>query len=189
MNDLQSVSCVSATSCVAVGNDTGYVYDFTETLAEHWNGSKWSIVKSPNPAKYSKLTAVSCATAKNCYAVGSTAPSVKSTATMQTLIVHWNGSAWTRVTSADPSSAPHNTLLGVSCPSATSCVAVGDSRTGAVDHTLVKRLTGNTWSIEPSPDPAGALEASLHGVVCTSATACVAVGYSTAPRTLVEQYG
>ena len=66
------------------------------------------------------------------------------------------------------------------------CRSVG---TGSVDHTLVKRLTGNTWSIDPSPDPASALQASLHGVECTSATACVAVGYSTAPRTLVEQYG
>src|SRR5205085_12521591 len=114
--------------------------------------------------------------ATNCYAVGSATPSIKSTATVQTLIMHWTGAVWTRATSADPTPAPRNTLLGVSCPSATSCVAVGDSRTGAVDHTLVKRLTGNEWSIEPSPDPAGAIQASLHSVECTSATACVAVG-------------
>jgi len=188
VNNLQSVSCASATSCVAVGNDAGYLYDFTETLAEHWNGSKWAIVKSPNPAKFSNLAAVSCVAAKNCYAVGNATPSANSTATMQTLIVHWNGSVWTRATSADPTPAPRNTLLGVSCPSATSCVAVGDSRTGGVDHTLVKRLSGNKWSIEPSPDPAGAIQASLHSVGCTSAAACVAVGDSTGPQTLVEQY-
>ena len=189
LNFLQGVSCVSATNCVAVGNDEGHLSDYTETLTEHWNGSKWSIVKSPNPAKYSNLAAVSCATATSCYAVGSAAPSQPGyKGPLQSMIVHWNGSAWTRVTSADPS-APHNTLAGVSCPSTSSCVAVGDSRTGSVDHTLVKRLTGNTWSIEPSPDPAGALQASLHGVGCTGATACVAVGDSTAPRTLVEQYG
>ena len=188
INFLQGVSCVSATSCLAVGNDTGYLSNYTETLAEHWNGSKWAIVKSPNPATYSNLAAVSCVSAKNCYAVGSAAPS-GSTGTMQTLIAHWNGSVWTLATSADPTTAPRNALLGVSCPSATSCVAVGDSRNDTVDHTLVKRLTGATWSIEPSPDPAGALQSSLQGVGCTSATACVAVGYSTAPRTLVEQYG
>ena len=147
------------------------------------------IVKTPNPAKFSNLAAVACLTAKNCYAVGSASPSSNFTATMQTLIAHWNGSAWARVASADLASAPRNTLLGVSCPSATSCVAVGDSRNAQADHTLVKRLTGNAWSIEPSPDPAGAIAASLHSVVCTSATACVAVGDSTDPRTLVEQYG
>jgi hypothetical protein len=189
VNNLQSVSCVSATSCVTVGNDAGYQYDFTETLAEHWNGSKWAIVKSPSPAKFSNLAAVSCVNTKNCYAVGNAVPSTDVTATAQTLIVHWNGSVWTRVVSTDPSSAPRNSLLGVSCPSATSCVAVGDSRTGAADQTLVKRLTGNKWTIEPSPNPAGAIEASLHGVGCTSATACDAVGDSTAPQTLVEQYG
>jgi hypothetical protein len=189
VNNLQSVSCTGVTSCFAVGNDAGYLYDFTETLAERWNGSKWAIVTSPNPAKFSNLAAVTCLTVKDCYAVGSASPSSKYTATQQTLIAHWNGSTWTRVTSADPPSAPRNTLLGVSCPSATSCVAVGDSRKAEADHTLVKRLAGNKWSIEPSPDPAGAIEASLHGVVCTSATACVAVGDSTDPRTLVEQYG
>src|SRR4029077_4202859 len=179
VNNLQSVLCAGFMSCFAVGNDAGYLYDFTETLAEHWNGSKWAIVKSPNPAKFSNLAAVSCVTAKNCYAVGSASPSGNSTATMQTMIVHWNGSVWTRAASADPALAPRNTLLGVSCPSATSCVAVGDARNGNADHTLVKRLTGNLWSIEPSPNPVGAAGASLHSVVCTSATSCVAVGDST----------
>jgi hypothetical protein len=45
-DELESVSCVSASECVAVGyTDTGSTY---ETLAMVWNGSVWSIVPSPN---------------------------------------------------------------------------------------------------------------------------------------------
>jgi hypothetical protein len=40
-----SVSCLSATDCVAVGNQ-GYT---GLTLIEQWNGSTWSVVPSPSP--------------------------------------------------------------------------------------------------------------------------------------------
>jgi len=192
VNYLNSVSCVSPTSCMAVGSDTGYLYDFRETLTEHWNGTKWQIVRSPSPAKYSRFDAVSCATASKCFAVGGATPKKNPNAIgLRTLIARWNGQSWTRVTSTDPS-APQSELLGVSCPSATTCVAVGDSRAGNVDNPLVKRLTGGQWTIEASPKPADANAASLHGVTCTSATACVAVGESaaySAPRTFAARYG
>jgi hypothetical protein len=42
------------------------------TLAERWNGRRWSIERTPNPAgaKASELEAVSCAPATTCTAVG-----------------------------------------------------------------------------------------------------------------------
>ncbi len=46
-SDLTGVSCTSASNCMAVGDyvkkSSGQV-----TLAEHWNGTAWSIVKTPN---------------------------------------------------------------------------------------------------------------------------------------------
>jgi hypothetical protein len=70
-NSLQSVSCVSASECVAVGYiDTGSTY---ETLAMVWNGSVWSIVPSPNAGTNGDLLlAVSCMSASDCLAVGYT---------------------------------------------------------------------------------------------------------------------
>ena len=67
---LDGVSCVSASACTAVGyynNSTASV-----TLAERWNGTKWSIERTPNPngASNSELDGVSCVSASACTAVG-----------------------------------------------------------------------------------------------------------------------
>jgi hypothetical protein len=66
-SDLISVSCPTTTSCAAVGssvNGSGA----TVTLAEEWNGSAWSLVRSPNRsgATGSELNGVSCASASTC---------------------------------------------------------------------------------------------------------------------------
>src|SRR5271165_2392502 len=46
-NFLDSVSCVTSTSCMSVGDS--YVGSDTQTLVESWNGTAWSILPSPNP--------------------------------------------------------------------------------------------------------------------------------------------
>jgi hypothetical protein len=46
-----------------------------QTLIESWNGSKWSVVSSPNPAGVPQLLAVSCATTTSCAAAGDTTTS------------------------------------------------------------------------------------------------------------------
>jgi hypothetical protein len=43
---------------------------------------------------------------------------------------------------------------------------------------LAEHWDGTTWDIQPTPEPSGALESSLSGISCTSATACTAVGSS-----------
>ena len=73
-NILYGVSCVSASSCQAVG----YAIPFNqstvgafETLTESWNGSGWSIVPSPNNGTSAGLLlGVSCVAANACEAVG-----------------------------------------------------------------------------------------------------------------------
>ena len=50
---LNGVSCVSASSCEAVG------YFGNNTLVESWNGSAWSIVRSPDRGTNSTLDGVS----------------------------------------------------------------------------------------------------------------------------------
>jgi len=68
---LSSVSCSSSTRCFAVGYySKGLVF---KTLVERWNGTRWSIVSSPNPtgATSSGLSSVSCSSSTRCFAVGS----------------------------------------------------------------------------------------------------------------------
>ena len=65
-----------------------------------------------------------------------------------------------------------NALFDISCPSDTSCFAVGISR----DNPLVEQWDGSNWSMVANvPKPADAT-ADLRGISCTSATSCLAVG-------------
>lgn len=45
---LDGVSCVSSSDCMAVGQVFNPVAEDWLTLAEQWNGSRWSLVKSPS---------------------------------------------------------------------------------------------------------------------------------------------
>jgi hypothetical protein len=78
---LESVSCGSATNCVAVGTrnlDTPY--------AERWNGTSWARIASPTGAL--DLTSVVCIRPASCYAVGGT------------VVRYWNGTKWTNIPDA-----------------------------------------------------------------------------------------
>jgi len=72
-SSLSGVSCPSGTACTAVG---GY-YDAARlhqlSLAERWNGVRWSIQRTPTPAGAtgSVLSGVSCSRVSLCTAVGS----------------------------------------------------------------------------------------------------------------------
>jgi hypothetical protein len=68
------VSCLTSANCTAVGGyATSSVYGtFTRYFTEKWNGKEWKAVTLPLPAgaKVDWLSAVSCATATSCVAVG-----------------------------------------------------------------------------------------------------------------------
>ena len=85
-DELYSVSCVSASECVAVGyTNTDSV---NETLVMVWDGSEWSIVSSPNPGTVANvLRSVSCVSASECVAVGTT----RSDSPDETLVVSLTG--------------------------------------------------------------------------------------------------
>ena len=126
-NLLNDVTCTSASDCWAVGG----------TLIEHWNGTTWSIVASPNITGY--LSDVTCASASDCWAVGY----YFTGGLPRTLTEHWNGTAWSIVTSPNTSTGESNQLSGVTCTSPSDCWAVGyyfDSGDN-VDHTLIERYT------------------------------------------------
>jgi hypothetical protein len=180
-NYISGVSCVSARACTATGeyyNGSGY-----PTVVERWNGSKWSIQSSPNPtgSEQSNLLSVSCSSASSCTAVGSWETS--SSITM--LVERWNGTKWSIQTTPNPKGALDSELRGVSCTASSSCTATGDYYNGSAGVTLAQRWNGTKWSIEPTPNPAGASSSELDGLSCVSARACTAVGrYSTATKTL-----
>src|SRR5215470_8152102 len=130
----------------------------SQTLIEHWNGSTWKVVPSPNPAGAisSFLNSVSVVSEDDAWAVGNSFDSSNTVLTLneQTLIEHWDGSAWAVV----PSSTPvHGVLNGIAAVSKTSVWAVGDYVNSAGSElTLTEHWNGSAWSIISSPNPAGA---------------------------------
>jgi hypothetical protein len=72
---LVAVSCTSASSCTAVGqNESSSLANFgkLQTLAEVWDGTAWSIPSTPDPSSAGQniLSGVSCGASDACTAVG-----------------------------------------------------------------------------------------------------------------------
>jgi hypothetical protein len=172
--NLAGVSAVSATDAWAVGyacsnaecSEPNLVY---KTLIEHWNGTTWSTVASPNPAPSDQLTGVSAVSATDAWAVGTASSG-------QTLILHWNGTKWS--TTPAPESSNAYQLNGVTAVSATDAWAVGDYSDGTA-HTLTLHWNGTKWSVVASPSP-GAASNALFGVSTLTPTDAWAVGESLA---------
>src|SRR5206468_4401167 len=80
-----------------------------------------------------------------------------------------------------------NAMLGVSCATSTSCMAVGE----AAGKPVAQRWNGNSWSRTTVPLPSGASIGKLASVSCSD-TVCFAVGYSAentgAEKALVENW-
>jgi hypothetical protein len=185
--NLSAVSCTSSTSCVAVGlyvngSEVGL------TLAEAWNGKTWRIQTMPKVAAStdSRLDAVSCTSASACTAVGVTH---NSDGNEVTLAESWNGKTWKVGATPNPAGVTSSVLSGVSCPSSTNCVAVGNAYSSNTESfaTLAEAWNGKSWAIKATPNPKGATDSALTAVSCTSSTACAAVGDSNEVA-LAERY-
>src|SRR5215469_12044335 len=191
LDELQGVSCVSASACTAVGwSAASKSPSSVRTLIETWNGTAWSIVPSPNPRTGTAnfLFGVSCVTAAFCAAVGRYGQ--PDTAKSDPITEIWNGSTWS--VAPNPQKLHNADLASVSCVSATACTAVGSHRRlTAPRGTLAESWNGSSWSVVPSADAGTSDKNVLAGVSCTSATACTAVGtasHGTVADTLIESW-
>jgi hypothetical protein len=163
-NILSSVTCTSASNCWAVGRyaagTNGVFPTLIQTLIEHWDGTSWTIIPSPNtlPAEDNYLAGVTCASVADCWAVGYHYVNGLVSPVYQTLIEHWNGTSWNIVTSPNTSPAQANVLFSTTCASASDCWAVGyyvSGEAGVVNaafQTLIERWDGTSWSIVASPN-------------------------------------
>jgi hypothetical protein len=142
------------------------------------DGTERAIQKSSEPvgASLSKLTSVSCRSSADCTGVGYY---VNSSGVTVPLAQRWDGTEWKVQMPPIPSGALETKLEDISCVSTSVCVAVGYYKTGSETFsTLVERLSGSTWSIQSSPNPAGMSKAYLTSVACLSTSDCWAVGKS-----------
>ncbi len=178
---LDGISCISATSCEAVGSyrDAGGT---ARLLGERWNGTEWSVQSVPTPEGLSGeqwLLDVSCVSGTMCVAVGEfiTAEGLSQ------LAERWNGSEWSIMAGPPSGYSGRPGLTGVACTSETSCTAVGsqDKLTGGFKP-LAEAWNGSEWQVQSTPAELGPDESmDFSSVSCPSSSSCLAAGIRTAP--------
>ena len=161
---LSSVACITSDDCEAIGYE-----NYPQTaIAEQWNGTTWSVIPIQSSASGPTLLfGVSCLGPADCWAVGEGG-------TLLSLAEHFDGSAWTIVPTPNPSgSDTETTLLSISCVTSAFCQAVGTyypPPSGSAP--IVETWDGTAWSIASLPAGGD----GLSGVDCYSQTSCIAVG-------------
>jgi hypothetical protein len=138
-----------------------------ESLAAHWDGGAWTVVDTPNlPFHFNLLEDVSGASSNDLWAVGAAWDSTKP---RQPLVIHWDGTSWSLVPSADLGGTDSQ-LFGVAAVRPDLVWAVGRADGAAA----IERWNGSEWSVAPIPD--AGTEEVLAAVVRTPAGGAWAVG-------------
>jgi hypothetical protein len=192
-NDIGAVAPVSGNDIWAVGFHTN-VSDVAQTLSEHWDGSTWTVVPSPNnPGSLGTggdngFNSVAAAASNDAWAVGVSRPST--TGPFSTLTAHWNGTSWTIVPSPNPMTGS-NSFYSVKGDATNDYWAVGRSFVSGTSATpLVEHWDGAAWTIVATPtvDTYG----QLLAVSVLSSTNVWAVGSVSHDnvnfKTLIEHY-
>ncbi len=147
---LSGIAIVSSNDVWAVGQDYPGGGQ-QQTITEHWNGSQWSVVPSPNPSS-NILGAVAAVSTNDVWAVGQASNQCSGQYFRgQALIEHWNGTKWSITSSPRPAKA--STLYGIAAASQNDVWAVGLNGSRGKFSTLTEHWNGTQWSIVPSPNP------------------------------------
>ena len=142
---LTGIAAVAADDAWAVGYTQ--TATATRTLIEHWDGTAWTVVPSPNPgSSLNLLDAVSAAGPAALWAVGATADTGSPE---QALTLHWGGTTWTVV----PSPTTGGTIVALSAVSArapSDVWAAGSYQVGPHAGTVTEHWDGSAWAVVAS---------------------------------------
>jgi hypothetical protein len=185
---LSSVSCTSATSCMAVGYATDFNGNNLSDVIEQWNGSGWTIVPGAATGQaFDQLMRVQCPSPADCWAVGNAGPASQMSGFLpifpgavgdQGLIEHWDGSAWSIVPSTTEPLPSGGYLSGLQCVGDSDCWASGATTddTGNASGILMEHWDGTSWSDASASVAGSTAPGMLAGISCVSAVECWAVG-------------
>ena len=185
INELHGVSAAAENDVWAVGSSTDTERLNPVTLVEHWNGTQWSVVPSPNPSStQNALNAVAAVSATDVWAVG-----FASTGSGLILIEHWDGTAWSVVPNP-PNSSGISDLTALAVVSANDIWAVGVGTVEDELGTATLHWNGTVWSVIPSPNVTPEVDNTLAGAVAIASNDVWAVGTQqptslTDPTTLI----
>jgi len=204
-NQLVAVAASSPTSVWAVGsyNSGTAAAPLDQTLIEHFDGTSWTVVPSPNQANINgatvqnELLAVSADSATDAWAVGYYVDlNAFGYPVDQLLVEHYNGAGWSLLPSTSqpfdvfgPRSGM-NHFLGVDALSPTNVWAVGRYNNGSAPQTLAEHFNGSTWTWMSTVDP-GTTADVFTSITTAGSGNLIASGYQASSgvnQTLVEQY-
>jgi hypothetical protein len=188
------MACASAAMCVVAGSYTDSA-GTKQGLLLTGHGSSWTAVKAPLPpdaggSPRPLFSGVACPSVTTCVAVGDYQDSAGH---LEGLLLTGLGSTWTAVKAPVPPGAPAiplPSISGVACPTATTCVAVGDYLNSAGNLSgLLLTGFGPTWQTTEVPlprDADAALGSFLVAVTCPAAATCLATGGYNKPTGYTE---
>lgn len=169
------VACTSPTFCVGVA---GGGFAVTTTGPTGFEPVQWppSWANDSSPVD---VEAITCAPAsRSCVAVGG----VQGPSGTPVIATTTDGTSWS---SATVPATLGGSLVGVSCPSVSTCVAVGQSSSTApaVGATILLETAGNAsaWKAVALPEVSSRVLEGILGVSCPTVSFCLAGGAQTAP--------
>ena len=186
--NLTAVAGSSSTDVWSVGDAYGIPSSNYQTLAEHWDGSAWTIVPTQTPTGHSgRLNAVTALSPTDAWAVGQ----YVNGSSLVPLTEHWNGSGWTTVPAPDPGGGSVF-LLGVTAVSSTEVWAVGEIARGKRVVTYALRWDGTAWKVAKSQNVPKRAATLFNGVAAIPGAGLWAVGGDASAKdvidTVTEQY-
>jgi alpha-tubulin suppressor-like RCC1 family protein len=173
---IRDVVDLSPTDGWAVGFTKSGTTNVQRTLIEHWNGTTWTVVPSPNPlggaAGNDALEAVDGVSPTDVWAAGEKFSSNGGGITL--IFEHFNGTTWTV--------APFPLTNAFEFASAITTIAPNDAwvvGSFGSSTTLAAHWNGTKWALVPTPSPTDGPNPinNLTGVTAVSSTNVYASGY------------
>jgi hypothetical protein len=143
---LNEVAALGADDIWAVGWQQNDKSGLGATLVEHYDGTAWTVVPSPSPdpSGFDELQGVTALGPDDVWAVGVTSATA-GFKEFDTLIEHWDGTAWTVVPSPSPGSS--DDILESVAGRDGDLWAAGRSDT----QPMLQHWNGTAWTVVPSP--------------------------------------
>jgi hypothetical protein len=181
---LNAISVGSHDDIWAVGYRGGEVTP--QTLTMQFDGSAWTIVPSPSLPQGSRLEDVITLSPTDAWAVGWAAS--PSSLDDESFTMHWDGAAWTIVSTPQPGGPFKDRLRAVDAAAPNDVWASGvfqDEQTR--EHSVILHWDGKTWTefplysprLSPAPSRACDTYGGLTGITVISASDIWAVGNAT----------
>jgi len=173
-NDFNALAKTDMSDIWGVGSYFSTVTSSQQTLTEHWNGSSWSVFASPDVnGVNNELLGAGAERSSDVWAVGDSGDPINVVA--QTLIEHWNGAAWSIVSS--PTVGSYSILRTVAPNTRTDDWAFGETFSSSILVPLAEHWNGSSWSIVSTPTVSG-VDTALFASFALSSTDVWAVGNS-----------